>query len=62
MLDQLREMNNKRIDLLYSPNDLNIFMTDGGENDSIEGFLEGFDYRIKKAYVQGCVKKFVKVY
>lgn len=41
--DQLSIMNNKRLDLLFGNNILNIFRTDGSDDDEIKDFLEHFD-------------------
>lgn len=46
ILKQLREMNQKRTDLLFSQNDLKIFMTNGSDEIKIEGFLSELKYRM----------------
>lgn len=47
ILKQLRDMNNKRTDLLYNQNELNIFRTDGTDEDKIKKFLSDFSKRVR---------------
>ena len=46
-LKQLRSMNNKRTDLLFNQNELNIFMTDGSDDEKINVFLAELSKRVK---------------
>ena len=48
ILKQLREMNQKRTDLLFNQNALNIFMTDGTDDEKIAKFLSDFIRRAKR--------------
>ena len=61
LLKQLRIMNEKRTDLLYGLNNLNIFMTDGSEDNNIEDFLKEFGQRLKKAYIKENTKYTVRI-
>lgn len=61
LLKQLREMNEKRTDLLYGLNNLNIFMTDGSEDDKIHTFLEEFAQRRRKEYIKENTKYSIHV-
>ena len=61
ILKQLRNMNEKRTDLLFNQNVLNIFMTDGSNEDKITKFLSDFRKRVRRrtasaAIVDGMVK------
>ena len=47
ILKQLRDMNNKRTDLLYNQNELNIFRTDSTDEDKIKKFLSDFSARVR---------------
>ena len=46
ILKQLRNMNEKRTDLLFNQNELNIFMTDGTDEEKIAWFLSDFRKRV----------------
>ena len=48
ILKQLRNMNEKRTDLLFNQNELNIFMTDGTDEGKITKFLSDFSKRIRR--------------
>lgn len=48
ILKQLRNMNEKRTDLLFNQNELNIFMTDGTDEGKIAKFLSDFSKRIRR--------------
>lgn len=63
ILKQLRSMNEKRTDLLYNQNELNIFMTDGTDVNKIGNFLSDFTKRYRRrtataSIVDGVVKIF----
>ena len=61
ILKQLRNMNEKRTDLLFNQNELNIFMTDGTDEEKIAWFLSDFRKRVGRrtasaAIVDGVMK------
>ncbi len=51
ILKQLRNMNDKRTDLLYNQNELNVFMTDGSDTEKINAFLTTFSKRLRRSYI-----------
>lgn len=55
ILKQLREMNQNRTDLLYNQNELNIFMTNGSDEDKISHFLSVFSKRIRRNYINDAI-------
>lgn len=61
ILKQLREMNDKRTDLLMNQNAFQIFMTDGCDDDKIEMFFNDFSKRVKKGYILDALKVAKKI-
>ena len=55
ILKQLREMNQNRTDLLFNQNELNIFMTDGSDDDKISKFLSVFSKRTRRNYINDAI-------
>ena len=51
ILKQLRNLNDKRTDLLYNQNELNVFMTDGSDTEKINAFLTTFSKRLRRSYI-----------
>lgn len=46
ILKQLREMNNKKTNVLYTQNEFNLIMTDGSDEKSVRNFLSSFNQRL----------------
>ena len=46
ILKQLREMNDKKTNVLYTQNDMNIIMTDGTDEANVQAFLSSFNKRM----------------
>ena len=55
ILKQLREMNDKRTDLLYLQNGFEILMTDGTDNEKISAFLSVFSRRIRRSSASAAI-------
>ena len=55
ILKQLREMNDKRTDLLYLQNGFEILMTDGTDNEKISAFLSAFSRRVRRSSASAAI-------